>query len=175
MAPSHIIASVVLLLPLAVAVIYTDVRYRRIPNSLVVTALAGGLILNVYIGGFEGLTRSLAGGALAFVLMLVLHLVGGMGAGDVKLFAAVGAIVGLRLVLPTFFVVVLAGFALAVFEMIRTGVVRQTLRRVLSVFGGAIPVVQEYVPAAPAGRRRTIPYGVAIVAGGLASLFLFRA
>jgi prepilin peptidase CpaA len=175
MPPALLIASVVLLLPLAVAVTYTDVRFRRIPNAYAAAALAGGLLLNTFFGGFEGLTRSLAGCALAFVLMLVLHLVGGMGAGDVKLFAAVGAVVGLRLVLPAFVLVMLVGFAMAVFEMVRVGAVRQTLRRVLHIFGGAIPLVQAYMPAAPAGRRRTIPYGVAIVVGGLASLFLFRA
>ena len=175
MPPALLIASVSLLLPLAAAVAYTDVRYRRIPNSYVAAALAGGLLLNTFFGGLGGLTRSLAGCALAFGLMLVLHLVGAMGAGDVKLFAAVGAVVGLRLVLPTFVVVVFAGFALAVFEMVRAGVVRETLARVLRIFGGAVPLVQAYVPEAPTGRRRTIPYGVAIVVGGLASLFLFRA
>jgi prepilin peptidase CpaA len=39
---------------------------------------------------------------LAFVLMFLLHVFGAMGAGDVKLFAAIGAVMGAHLVLPTF-------------------------------------------------------------------------
>src|SRR5215216_4816667 len=91
-----------LLLPLAALITYHDVRYRRIPNPFVLSALSGGLVINAAAGGGGGLLSALGGCALAFALMFGLHLFGAMGAGDVKLFAAVGALFGTQLVPPIF-------------------------------------------------------------------------
>ena len=101
------------LIPLAVLIIYHDVRYRRIPNPFVLATLVSGLTLNFALGGLQGGLSSLGGCALAFTLMFMLHVFGAMGAGDVKLFAAVGSVIGAQLVLPTFVVVVLMGGLLA--------------------------------------------------------------
>jgi len=93
------------LVPLAALVIYHDVRYRRIPNPFVLATLITGLLLNFTLGGLNGGLNSLSGCALAFVLMFMLHVFGAMGAGDVKLFAAIGSVIGAHLVLPTFITV----------------------------------------------------------------------
>ena len=58
-----------LFVPLAIAITYMDVRYRRIPNTLVLAILIGGLTLNTIFGGKHGLLISLGGFALAFGLM----------------------------------------------------------------------------------------------------------
>jgi prepilin peptidase CpaA len=169
------IASLILLVPLAVIITYTDVRYRRIPNVYVLATLISGLVLNGVFGGPRGLLLSLGGCAAAFVLMFVLHVFGAMGAGDVKLFAAIGSVVGLPLVLPTFVIVLITGFALAVYSMIRARLVRTTLLRVLLFFASWFPGWEAPRFAAPADRRHTIPYGVAITFGSLISLFVSRA
>src|SRR4051812_46037370 len=106
---SFTIVNVALLIPLAVLITYYDVRYRRIPNAFVLAALASGLLMNGILSGWGGLASSVEGCLLAFGMMLLLHLFGAMGAGDVKLFAAVGSVVGVGLVVPTFAVVVLTG------------------------------------------------------------------
>ena len=168
-------AALVLLAPLSIAVCYYDVRYRRIPNRLVLAALASGLAVNAIFGGFGGVLHSLAGCALAFGLMLVLHVFGAMGAGDVKLFAAVGALLGVGMVLPTFVAVALVGGALAVYTMLRAGAVRETMFRVVRIFVGLMPGWEMPRFAAPADRRHTIPYGVAISLGSIASVLIFRA
>ena len=95
-----------------------DIRYRRIPNKLVLLILLGGLTLNTIFGGSHGLLVSLGGFGLAFALMFFFHVFGTMGAGDVKLFAAIGAVMGLSLVLPTLLVVGLTGGVLAIGKMI---------------------------------------------------------
>ena len=95
--PNVIIA--ILFIPLAIAIIYMDIRYRRIPNKLVFATLMSGISLNCVFRGWHGLAASLEGMLLAFVVMFMLHLVGTMGAGDVKLFAAVGSLVGISSVL----------------------------------------------------------------------------
>src|SRR6185312_11284104 len=108
LSPTAIIVEI-FLVPLAVLVIYYDVRYRRIPNAFVVATLIAGLFLNLIMGGISGGLSSLGGCLFAFILMFMLHIFGAMGAGDVKLFAAIGSVIGAHLILPTFLVVVITG------------------------------------------------------------------
>ncbi|HEX8634585.1 MAG TPA: A24 family peptidase [Pyrinomonadaceae bacterium] len=169
------IVSSALLIPLAVVITYYDARYRRIPNAFVLATLCAGLSVNIIVNGTQGALASLGGCALAFALMFMLHIFGAMGAGDVKLFAAIGSVVGASLVVPTFLVVVLTGGALAVVTMIRAGMVRQTLWRVVQIFVGFLPGWEMPRFSVPAERRYTIPYGVAITVGSLISVALFRA
>jgi len=111
---------------------------------------------------------------LGFVLMFMLHVFGAMGAGDVKLFAAVSSVMGLNLVLPTFIVVVFTGGLLAIVATVRAGVLRATLLRVLQILVGLLPGWELPRFSVPADRRHTIPYGVAITLGSLISLAIFR-
>src|SRR5918911_655400 len=127
------------LIPLALIISYYDVRYRRIPNPFVLATLAVGIFTNAIIGGLNGALMSLGGCVLAFFLMFILHVFGAMGAGDVKLFAAIGSVMGASLVLPTFFVVVLTGGLLALVSMFRAGAVRQTMHNVLLLLVGLMP------------------------------------
>ena len=170
-----VIVSCALLIPLAFIITYYDVRYRRIPNAYVLATLISGLIVNIIFGGLQGALASLGGCVLAFTLMFILHVFGAMGAGDVKLFAAIGAVTGAQLVLPTFLVVVLTGGLLAFVLMLRAGAIRDTMHRVLQIFVGLLPGWQMPRFSVPADRRLTIPYGVAITFGSLISLAVFRA
>lgn len=172
---SATIVTIALLLPLAVIITYHDVRYRRIPNAYVLATLIGGVALNGILGGLSGLLVSLGGCALAFGLMFMLHVFGAMGAGDVKLFAAIGAVTGLQLVLPTFIVVLLTGGLLALITMIRAGVVLNTMHRVLQILVGMLPGWEMPKFAIPTDRSHTIPYGVAITIGSIISTAVFRA
>jgi prepilin peptidase CpaA len=169
------IAVASLLLPLALIITYYDVRYRRIPNAFVLATLVGGLAINGFYGGFSGLAGSLGGLLLAFGMMFLLHLFGAMGAGDVKLFGAIGAVLGAHLVPPTFVVVLLTGGVLAVYTMLRSRLFAETMLKVVQIFAGLLPGWRMPRFAVPADRRHTIPYGVAITFGSLISLFVFRA
>jgi prepilin peptidase CpaA len=90
-----------------------DLRTRRIPNML--TIGIGGLGLLLAVTGISGLGVSiaLAGAALGFGLMLPGHLVGATGAGDVKLFAALGTLLGPSAVVMAFLYTAIAGGGLA--------------------------------------------------------------
>jgi len=175
MSGSLFIVITALLIPLAIIITYYDVRYRRIPNAFVLATLASGLIINTIYGGLSGTLMSLGGCAIAFILMFMLHIFGAMGAGDVKLFAAVGSLTGANMVLPTFLVVILTGGALALLLTLRSGAVRTTMQRVLQILVGLLPGWEMPRFAVPADRRHTIPYGVAITFGSLISLAIFRA
>lgn len=169
------VALAAMFIPLAVAIAYMDVRYRRIPNKLVLGTLMGGLIINAVFDGWTGLFVSFGGFALAFGLMLFLHVFATMGAGDVKLFAAVGAIVGISHVVPTLMIVALTGGVLAVGKMIYARRVIATMSGVFQFFYGLLPghtVPRIEVPADPS---YTLPYAVPICFGGVAAFLLFSA
>jgi prepilin peptidase CpaA len=171
---SETVVTITLLLPLAAIITYYDVRYRRIPNPFVLATLASGTLINGIFGGLPGLFASLGGCVLAFGLMFMLHIFGAMGAGDVKLFAAIGAVTGAHLVLPTFLVVVITGGVLAMVSIIRSGRVMTTMNRVLQILLGLLPGWNIPRFAVPADRSHTIPYGVAITIGSIISTAIFR-
>lgn len=74
--------------------LYYDAKESRIPNFLAVAGLAAGLTFNLAAQGTAGLIFAAKGFAVAFFLMLLVYWLGGVGAGDVKLFGAIGAIMG---------------------------------------------------------------------------------
>lgn len=172
---SETLVNIALLIPLAIIIAYYDVRYRRIPNAFVLATLAGGLVINFMFGGLTGLFGSLGGCLLGFALMFALHVFGAMGAGDVKLFAAIGAVTGASMVVQTFLVVILTGGLLAVVSIVRSGMVITTMQRVLQIFVGMLPGWEMPRFAIPADRRHTIPYGVAITLGSIISTAIFHA
>ena len=175
MLPSKTIAIAGLFIPLAILITYMDVRYRRIPNVLVLLTLIGGLTLNTIFGGSHGLLISLGGFALAFGLLLFLHAFGTIGAGDVKLFAAIGAINGISLVLPTLIVVALTGGVFAICKMVYARRTVTTLLGVSQVFYGLLPGQKVPRLEVPQDRSYTLPYAVPICFGSLIAFFLFRA
>jgi len=164
----------VLLAPLAIFVIYYDVRYRRIPNILVLSALLAGVSINTAFGGWQGMLSSLEGFALAFFPMLLMHIFGAMGAGDCKLFGAVGAVLGAGLVPLAFVLVVMLGALLAVYTMLRAGTVFSTLHGVFRIFVGLLPGWEMPRFTIAPDRKHTIPYGVAIMLGSLLAVAAFQ-
>jgi prepilin peptidase CpaA len=90
--PAVVIAALMALL--VTAAVY-DVRFRRIPNWLSVSGVIAGAALNAMIGPtVPGVLFALKGLGLGFSLYFVLYMLRAMGAGDVKLMGAVGALVG---------------------------------------------------------------------------------
>ncbi len=78
---------------LAVAVV-SDIAARQISNSLVIMMISCGLILQLGIGGFPAVIAALLGVLIGGAALLPMYMAGGMGAGDVKLMGAAGAMLG---------------------------------------------------------------------------------
>jgi prepilin peptidase CpaA len=119
----------VLVLAVLVATV-TDLRARRIPNWLTVSTLLLGFVLNAllaYPSPLDGVWLAAKGFGLAFALNLVMYMLHMTGAGDVKLLAAVGAMVGVSDFIGIFILTALIGGVLAVILMLLKGRVRQTL------------------------------------------------
>jgi prepilin peptidase CpaA len=116
----------------------TDLRSRRIPNWLTVSTLVLGFVLNAliaYPSPVAGLWLAAKGFALAFGLNLVMYMLHMTGAGDVKLLAAVGAMVGVSDFVGIFVLTALIGGVLAMVLILVKGRVRQTLWNVAYMVG----------------------------------------
>jgi len=106
----------ILLLALVIVAAITDLRSRRIPNWLTLSGVLSGLGMNIFLAEqwWEGLKFSLIGLGAGFGLYVILYVLRAMGAGDVKLMAATGAIVGWQNWFGIFIVTALLGGVLAI-------------------------------------------------------------
>ena len=124
--PLPLVLRILLLLVAVVAGIY-DWRYRRIPNWLSLAGLVAGFSGHFYLGGLAGLLVAAKGFGLAALIYLMLYLVRGMGAGDVKLMAALGSIAGPMSWLLLFLATSILGAVVAVVMSLAYGRLYSTL------------------------------------------------
>jgi prepilin peptidase CpaA len=151
----------------AVSAAISDVYARRIPNWLTYSAMIGGSVLQFWLHGWRGLMTSIGGGFLFGGVFLLSYLVGAMGAGDVKLAAALGSIVGFSASFQLMVATAFAGGGMAIIFMILSGRILETVRNTLWVLAFHLqhglqthPVVNLDNP----GSLR-MPYGLAFAAG----------
>lgn len=168
---------------LLLAAVWTDVKAGRIPNQVVFSGLALGILFNTALPGGLGFASSLPGGlglwsalagaAIGLAVMLPMYLLRAMGAGDVKLMAMVGAFLGTEDVLGAILATFLAGGVLSLGYAWKTGVLRRTLQNIrLIVYSGAIKIAGGSPPSpddAPETAGK-FPYAVAIAVGTLGYL-----
>ena len=156
---------VVLALGLAAAVV-TDVRTRRIPNWLTGAIAAAGF--GIACGGGAVTPAQAALGMLAgLLLMMPGHLIGATGAGDVKLMAAIGAVVGPGLIVRAFLYTAVAGGIFALAVAARRGLLADTLygtRRLVTAPSAARQAIKS------PSRANRFAYGPAIAVGTLVAL-----
>src|SRR6476646_2522394 len=103
-----LVLKIALIAVVASAAFY-DVRTRKIPNWLNLSGLVLGLGLNTLLLHAHGIMVALLGLGLSLLIYIPLYLIRGMGAGDVKLMAAVGSIAGPQNWLVIFVVTALLG------------------------------------------------------------------
>jgi prepilin peptidase CpaA len=160
---------------LMVMVVDSDVRESRIPNVLVLLMLFAGLMLNVFgpANGREGLLshfpgalgagRALFGALLGFAFLLPFYMLHAMGAGDVKLMAALGIFVGPVDVIGLVLFVLMAGGVLAVVRMVLRGNSRWVLGNVKLMLTGLAGGAKRFDPTTQSADR--MPYALAFAAG----------
>ncbi|MBT2292341.1 prepilin peptidase [Paenibacillus albidus] len=118
--------------PFLAVALYTDTRSMRIPNWLTVSALLSGLLVHGAVDGLQGLLIAGVGAAAGFAVLLVLHVTGAVGAGDVKLFAGIGAWTGTLFTLQVVVYSVLIGALIGWVIVLRR---KETGRRIRTIFG----------------------------------------
>jgi prepilin peptidase CpaA len=151
----------------------TDLRSRRIPNWLVFPFLSAGVVVSTVSGGWSGLGQSLLGILMAAVLMGLLYVLGGVGMGDVKLCAGLGAWVGPQQLGFALAFMGLAGGLMAFSWAIGRGFLKESLSGAGDLIFGfgrrGLKPHPTLVLANPSAR--TMPYAPAIAFGAILSFF----
>jgi len=158
---------------LVLAAAVWDIRTRRIPNRLVLPFLVAGLVVSAGRYGIAGFASSMEGIGLAAGAVGVLCWLRGMGMGDLKLCAAVGAWIGFTQLAVALVITAMAGGVMAIVWAARHGALGESLDGAADLAFGAVrrgfrphPVLVLDHP-----RARRIPYAPAIAVGTLFSFF----
>ncbi|WP_172252010.1 A24 family peptidase [Saccharibacillus deserti] len=149
----------------------TDIRTRRIPNRLNLAFAASGLLYQAAVHGLKGILFAFQGCAAGFVVLFILYLLGAVGAGDVKLFAGIGAWTGLLFTAQTLLYSILFAGAIGL------GILcwrREGMRRIKAIFGSMAGIFM-FRSLAPLTADRinhlTFPFMWAVLPGALAGYF----
>lgn len=173
------LATRILLLLLAGTAAAFDIRTRRIPNWLTVAGAAAGLLSNAWLFSWAGLRDAAVGIALALLVYLPLVWLRGMGAGDAKLMAAIGAFTGPANWIAIFALSGLLGGVMGLGLALWKRRLRRTLASTAELAGDLARLRKpherkpEWDVQQSAGLR--LPYGLVIALGVAAFLLLSRA
>jgi len=144
----------------------TDLACRRIPNCLTLGGAVAGLGFQLGWRGWPGLLDGGGGAVLGSFLLLWPYLRGGMGAGDVKALAALGAWLGLEHTLYLFICMGLAGGVIIIAVLVWQGRLRATLRPAATQLVNRVLCGSRLtLPTRAAAGRLEIPYGAALALG----------
>lgn len=154
-----------------------DIRFRRIPNWLVLAGLVAGFAWNVGTSGIQGLILAAEGMGLALLIYLPLYAIRAMGAGDVKLMAAVGAVTGPRTWFLIFLCTAILGGVLALALVLWNGRLRTTIWNVGYIVRELVQFRAPYLTHEQLDVRSktavTLPHGVSIALGSLVVMAWF--
>lgn len=159
-----------------VASAVTDVRYGKIFNAITYPAIVAGLVGHTLMSGFlpEGdevglaLTGSLLGLMVGFLPMFVVWRMGGIGGGDAKLMAAVGALGGVEFVVSATLYGCMVAVLMAMVIMIRRRVLGDTMKRIFGFLYSVLIKAKPTDPATPDSPK--LAFGLALCIGSAAAI-----
>jgi prepilin peptidase CpaA len=165
----------IILITFLAAAVASDLRLKKIPNYLSVSVIFIGIIANVYASGTPGLNVSVTGAAIGAGLLLIPYVMGGIGGGDLKMLAAIGALKGAAFVFATFLAAAIAGGCIAMFIALMNGTGIETWNRIKTI----LTLLAHRIN--PAGlydnekeTKHVFPYAGAIAVGTVTALILTR-
>lgn len=154
-----------LLVTLAISV-YTDLKSRKIYNKVIYPASLLAFLSHFVNDGWSGLLFSFEGFLMGMGLLIIPFFLGGIGAGDVKLLALIGAVNGWVFTLYTGIYMALVGGVVALFLILfQKGMLRKL---VLILFGARYKQNMSFL----LNPQKRYPYGPAIAAGAVLAFAL---
>lgn len=168
-----------LLLLLVAASGFFDAKERKIPNKITFTGILIGIIFNSITGGWMGLLEGVIGMVAGLAIFFLPFVMGGMGAGDVKLMGAIGALMGWQFSLLTAMYSALVGGVMVLGYLLYTGEFKDTLKKMIMSLINLLfhllnqlgynekieRIQQRFTKDGQEYKKIYIPYGVAIAGG----------
>jgi prepilin peptidase CpaA len=152
---------------------FFDIKERRIPNYVVLVGFLGGVVLSALQGSTQ-LMFSVASFFVGIVALLIPFAFGWMGAGDVKLFAAVGALLGYSSLPRVFFYSCLVAGCIALFALALGYAQQVSFKNFWTdckfIFLTARTGLPKIMPLEPSAY--SVPWGVAIGAGTIMAYYI---
>ena len=149
-----------------------DGRQLKVPNWITFPMILSGWLASGIIYGWAGVGASLLGTAIGLGLLLPAYAIGGMGAGDVKLLAGVGAWVGISQTFWAFIVSAIIGAIIAVIMVVVSGKWRHHQRQFFSIMYEILVIRSPSKLSEIAAKRKPsmtlLPYGIPIAIGTIA-------
>ena len=147
----------------------------KVPNWITFPMILSGWVYSTVAFGWEGLAASLLGTAVGLGLLLPAYAIGGMGAGDVKLLAGVGAWMGMITTIYAFCVSALIGGAIAVAMVLYRRAWEKHREQFWTILNEVTTIRDpELLSAIAAERKKSmllLPYGIPIAIGSIAYFF----
>lgn len=160
-----------LLFILLIICVVTDIRERKIYNSILYPILCASWILHLVVDGTSGLIGSLQGTVVGLGILLIPFFLGGMGAGDVKLLSVIGAIKGVQFVLMASLYMAFAGGIMAIIVLLFRKGTKARIMQAMYIVHGLTNGVKLPLPNEKEGLKTVFPYGIAIAAGAIFQTF----
>ena len=161
---------------LLVSAVMTDIRVNRITNQMVLLVLSLGLLSQAALYGLSGVASWLGGVSIGFAIFLPFYLLKAMGAGDVKLMAAVGGVFGYKTALIVTGFSLIAGLPLVLLLLIHRYIVTtrempapaaRTDSGYVNFFVLTKLKAEDFLQSA---RKQEVPYAAAIAGGAFGGL-----
>lgn len=141
-----------------------DLRFHRIPNALCLIFFVTGCIANFFIFGWQGLANALLGAVVVFALLIPFFIIKTLGAGDIKLMMAVGALLGVSTTLWSVAWGVIVGGAIALL-IAAPSLSWQRVKRTFVRYYHCLYLRTYLRPAANEIAAEKVPYAPALAAG----------
>ncbi len=150
---------------------YIDGKQLRVPNWLTFPMVLAGIAMNTALHGWAGTQFALLGICCGLLTLLPLYSVGGMGAGDVKLMAGIGAWLGWEVTFWSFGATVVVGAVMAVIMAFRSGRFQHHYQQFLHIALEILHIKNPRQLSAIAAERKPrmllLPYGIPICIGSI--------
>lgn len=169
-----LIFNILLIITLIICCI-TDLRVRKIYNKIIFPILFFAFLLHLMLNGFSGLKVSILGFISGIVILVIPFILGGLGAGDVKLLALIGAIKGSIFAVNTALYMFIIGGAIALIIIIFH---KETINFFKSLFRFLAGLIKGYhykLEFSTAPFLKKFPYSIAIAGGAVVSLIVKEA
>lgn len=161
---------------LLVLALYSDIKTYKIKNYITIPFMCIGILTNLFFYGLHGLHESLLGICYPIGILMVLFMLRMLGAGDMKLFGAIGAIMGYSFVLDVIIYSFLAGGIISIAILIKRQNFVQQIRYLITYVKTCFLTFSTipYMDYSDKNNKSRFHFSIAIVIGTLIKIYLNR-